>query len=237
MPGKIRRDGGDLPIGIDRHALIRREHADGVVGPDLRLEREDAVAPEPLDAKAMLLAQRPGHGVLREPFLVGIEIELAGAPHDVGRTDLAQDLEMLLDRIGEQRRQRLRDAPHLVGPRSAHEPRAATARPSADSAAGCAAAPRDRAACSARRASRPASPAARRCRSSRPRHCHRSSRAPARRGRSASRRRRAAAAARPRRRRRCRHRSRRRCRVRCCSCQFGGCSALFILAINAGGAA
>ena len=187
MPREIRRDGGDLPIRIDRHALIRREHADRVVGPDLRLEREDAVAVEPLDAQAMFLAQLPGHRILREPLLVGIEIELAGAPHDVGSADLVQDFDMLLDRIGQQRRQRLARcaAPHRAAPRA--RTASATARPLADSSAGYAAAPPDRTACSARRASRPASPAARRCRSSRRRHCRRSSHAPARRGRSASR--------------------------------------------------
>ena len=162
----------------------------------------------------MLLPQLPGPGVLREPCLIGIEIELAGAPHDVGRTDLAQDLDMLLDRIGEQRRQRLGDTLHRIGPRCAHEPRQprrglrqigqrnAQRRGGIEQHA------------QRRRASRPASPAARRCRSSKPRHCHRSIRVRARRGRSASRWRRDAGAARPRRRRRCPHRSRRRCRVR-----------------------
>src|SRR5688500_1156003 len=63
-PGEIRRNGDDLPIGIDRHALFRREHPDAVVGPDLRLEREDVPSPELFDAQAMLSTQRPGHGVL-----------------------------------------------------------------------------------------------------------------------------------------------------------------------------
>ena len=65
VPRKIRRDDGDLPMGIGRHALIRREHADRVVGPDLRFERENVPSTEPLVAEAMLLAELPRP---RRPF-------------------------------------------------------------------------------------------------------------------------------------------------------------------------
>ena len=78
---------------------------------------------EALDAQAMVLAKLPGPGVFREPRLIRIEIELAGAANDLARADFAQNLEMLLDRIGEQRRQRVGDARHLLWTRRAHEAR------------------------------------------------------------------------------------------------------------------
>src|SRR5262245_29424715 len=72
-PSKIRGNCGDLPVWIDRHALLRREHADRIVGPNVRLEREDVCSPEPLDPNTMLPPQRPGHRILSQPLFVRLE--------------------------------------------------------------------------------------------------------------------------------------------------------------------
>jgi hypothetical protein len=86
--GKIGRNGGDLAEGIGRHALLRHEHADRVVGSDLRFECENVRARDLLDPQAMLAPQRPADCVFRERLLVRVEAEQAGVAYDLGRTDL-----------------------------------------------------------------------------------------------------------------------------------------------------
>src|SRR5262249_4115878 len=74
-PGKIGCNGGNLPIGIDRHALIWREQTDGVIGPDLRVECEDVPSPKPVDPNVVLLSPHPRRRALAKRFFIGIEVD------------------------------------------------------------------------------------------------------------------------------------------------------------------
>jgi hypothetical protein len=81
-------------------------YPDGVVRTDLRFEREDIAASEPFDPRTC--SRRNAHDMASflQPLLVGIKVKLAGAVLRVsGAPTVSQNLDMLLDRMGQQCRE------------------------------------------------------------------------------------------------------------------------------------